>query len=382
MQYAQLKAQQNAQLQNSIGSGLDNAYKNKTLKVEAEKAKTAGLDLDKLAVPALIKMQAGQELDPQETAILKAWDLSETRKLAPDASGNYRKVNASIFDGGAPQGFDLGNLAKTPGFVPSNVQANVESQALPDSFAGGTAQIPAVSDEEFGNYPVLPVALPNGPLDMSMLQGASGQDALPEVPKQAGGFDTGLVAPVEARPPITVPPELAGNPNAAQKYLESAAGAEATAATDVKKAVDIKKGEAALTRQQKLTSIDGALGQMGDILEIAKDTPSGTLDSFAATVANKAGYPTKKSNAQADFAPRVTLLTTQVKNFIRSPGEGTFTDADQKLLNSMLPEDDDSVPTKITKLKAIQQEFQRIRDGQSGQKTPTNRGFKYLGMEK
>lgn len=381
MQYAALKADQNKQLLGSINSGLDSAYKNKALKIEQDKAKTAGFDLDKLAAPALIKMQLDpNSLTPEDTAILKAWDLSETRKLAPDATGNYRKINASIFGGmpnspsGAPQGFDLGNVAPIPSVEP-----------MPSSFIGGTNDVvePAAA-------PAIPLSVsdlqPTGDPNMDayrakmfeMNQGMVG-DALPPVAPKMSGFDTELVAP--QREPITVPPELEGNPNAKQKYLESAAAAEGSLATDVKKSLAIKEGESALTKQQKITSIDGALGQMADILKIAENTPSGTLESLAAKAANKAGFPTKKSNAQADFAPRVTLLTTQVKNFIRSPGEGTFTDADQALLNSMLPEEDDSVPTKITKLKAIQEEFQRIKDRQSGEKSTTNRGFKYLGTE-
>lgn len=251
MQYAALRDSQNKQLQASIGSGLDSAYKNKALKIEEEKAKASGLDLDKLAVGPLIKMQSGQELDPQETAILKAWDLSETRKLAPDATGNYRKINASIFGGvpnspsGAAQGFDLGNLAPS---VPS-----VES--MPSSFIGGT------------NDAVSQSPAPAVPLDVSMFQptgdpamdayrakmfeqnkGMVGDD-LPVVPQQDGGFDTSLVAPVNA--PITVPPELAGNPNAAQKYMESAATAQATIPLEVAKAGAVEQAKNKITLEQE-----------------------------------------------------------------------------------------------------------------------------------
>ena len=128
-QYASLNQRRNEQLQANISSGLDNAYKMKSLKVEQEKLANQGLDLDKLATPVLIKRQMGETLTPQENAVLEAWDLTETRKLAPDATGNYRKVNASIFDT-APQGFDLGTIAPVP---------PVSSQPLPDTFAGGVA---------------------------------------------------------------------------------------------------------------------------------------------------------------------------------------------------------------------------------------------------
>jgi len=385
MQYAALRDSQNKQLQASIGSGLDSAYKNKALKIEEEKAKNAGFDLDKLAAPALIKMQMDpNSLTPQDTAILKAWDLSETRKLAPDATGNYRKINASIFDpgmgSGKPQGFDLGNIAPVP---------SVES--MPSSFIGGT------------NDAVSQSPAPAVPLDVSVLQptgdpamdayrakmfeqnkGMVGDD-LPVVPQQAGGFDTSLVAP--QREPITVPPELANNPNAAQKYMESAAAAEGALSADVAKAGAIetakKVAEKKINSDAQIDSVDSAISSLDAMANDLGGAPSGALEGMAAKAANFAGFPTDASKSQARYESRVPLLAAKLKKFIRDPGEGNFTDADQKNLMMMMPDDKDSTPVKYEKLMAVSAELKRLKAEKTGanSSTPQDRGFKYLGTE-
>lgn len=396
MQYAALRDSQNKQLQASIGSGLDSAYKNKALKIEEEKAKNAGFDLDKLATPALIKMQMGETLTPQDTAILKAWDLSETRKLAPDATGNYRKINASIFDpgmgSGKPQGFDLGNIAPVP---------SVES--MPSSFIGGT------------NDAVSQAPAPAVPFDVSMLQptgdpnmdayrakmfeenqamvgdalpavgGTNSGEFLPPVAEKVSGFDTNLVAP--QREPITVPPELAGNPNATQKYLESAAAAEGALSADVAKAGAIetakKVAEKKINSDAQIDSVDSAISSLDAMANDLGGAPSGALEGMAAKAANFAGFPTDASKSQARYESRVPLLAAKLKKFIRDPGEGNFTDADQKNLMMMMPDDKDSTPVKYEKLMAVSAELKRLKAEKTGanSSTPQARGFKYLGTE-
>lgn len=252
LQYAALRQRQNEDLGNKLGNIAEQANQERLFnkKIAAEKA-SQGLDLDKLVTPVLIKMGSGQELTPEEQAIGKAWDMRETRKLAPDATGNYRRVNASIFgDAPTPQGFDLGMVAPI---------APVTSAPLPDTFAGGVAPMGAMSDAQFDAIPAAPLPVSGGPLNVGMLQptGDPGMDAyrakmfeqngamqdnLPTVP--AGGFDTGLVAPPEARTPITVPPELANNPNAAQEYLNAAAKAQATMPLEVAKAAATETAKA------------------------------------------------------------------------------------------------------------------------------------------
>ena len=372
MQYAALRQRQNEDLGNKLGAIGEQANTERlwNKKLEAETA-AKGLDLEKLATPALIKMQMGEELTPQDTAVLKAWDLTETRKLAPDASGNYRKVNASIF-GGVPQGFDLGALGQTGGFVPPDVQESVEAK-MPQEFAGGTSS-PAMSDAQFDAIQVEPLPVFGGPLNTEMLQ-----DALPVVPKQAGGFDTELVAPQQA--PITVPDELKAYPNAANAYAVEAARSQATLPADIAKAGAVetakKTAETAVNTEAKKRSLDSSIPLIEEIEKSIDETPSGYIENLGADATNLSGYSTKKSEAAGAMDPKIELLTNQLKNYIRAPGEGTWTDADQRKLDKLAPKPTDSTERKRAKLKSLREELLRAQ----GKKTPETRGFKYLGPE-
>lgn len=121
LQGAQLQQKNAEQFQTMLQNTQENKIKRQTLAADK-----AGLDLDKLIQPILIKQAAGVPLAPEELAIGKAWDLSNSAKLTTDASGNYRRANAPVFGGG----FDIGAVAPVGG------QAQSPEQVGPPAPAG------------------------------------------------------------------------------------------------------------------------------------------------------------------------------------------------------------------------------------------------------
>lgn len=300
LQGAALNNQNNQQLLNSIQGGIDNAMKMKALNLEKQKA---GFDIEKLAGAALLKSNMGIELTAQDTAALKAFDALETRKLAQDPTGNYRRINASLFD----------NLS----FPGASTQPSAPNLA-------GVVNPPPLGSRAQGSNPAITT-----PYDQIK----------PEL-----GFNTEAFSPQN----VIVPPSIEENPNAKQKYLESYAG---------------KTGEKAAETQGKGENIDNIITSIEGIIKTVPQTPSGAFQSFAAKAGNFAGYPNPQAEAQAEIEGTIPILLGQVKNFIRSKGEGTFSDKDQALLDRMLPKDTDSVPVKLKKLQAVSDEFKRIKSG-------------------
>jgi hypothetical protein len=395
MQYAQLKQRQNENLQNSIGGAVDDYTKAKENK---------GFDLKKLAETAVLKSEMGVKPSADEEAAFNAYQKMQSAELGWDAySGQpYQKYQPFGLGGGsAPSGgLDFKALGQTGGFVPPKVQASVEAQ-MPDSFIGGV-------NDAVGQAPA-----PAVPLNVSQLQPAydptidadraaafernqamvqgdalpvvgstNSGEFLPEVAPKMGGFDmNNLPNPYQ---PVTAANNLRIDPAAKAQMGRKAVEMEASANMELDKKraeanIEIEKEGAknAQSKATKISSLSSAIDSIDAISEIAPNAPSGRLEGFAASVANEAGYPTDKSIGQADLEPKIELLTTALKDYIRSPGEGTWTDADQRKLDRLAPDENDSTPVKLKKLQSLKEEFVRL---QGGKKTDFT-GFKYLGTE-
>lgn len=279
IQGAALQNQNNQQLLQSLQGGFDNAYKMKSLKLEQDKAKQSGLDLDKLASAALIKANLDpKSLTDQDYAVLKAFDTLETRKLAQDQAGNYRKVNGSIFD-------TLQNIGTKYEFGPNGISP--DKLGSPQGLNGPQN----VGPQGQGSNPAL--SLPYDqikPLDL-----AGVEEQLQGTPVGNQGLNVDAL-----RPKIQVPPELSNNPAATQKYLESAATEKAK--VDAEKQAAGPKAESSLknyvSQQQNINNtIDKAVGKTGWLsagaLEGTKDiggTPAANLEALLNTVAADSAF--------------------------------------------------------------------------------------------
>lgn len=280
--FAALNQRDNENLVKNIGNSVENSMKQKQFdkqyKLAEREAASKGLDLEKLASGALIKQNMGQNLAPEEMAALKAFDTMNMTKLAQGPDGNYRRVNASIF-GSSPQGgFDLGAAAAPTGFVPGQPVPSVQSEPLPDTFIGGTNLPPVAAD--IGANPNagmvqddLPTIDPNSPYAQKTQElGGFNLGALPKPAVSDAQFDaatpTGFnLNATKPRQPIQVPPELAGNPNAAQKYLEAAASAEASLPLEVAKVQATEGAKADAKNQEKLQAENDTLPILSDMLK-------------------------------------------------------------------------------------------------------------------
>lgn len=227
MQGAALRQRQNEQLLQNLQNEEELGLKRKALEAESG---LKGFDLDKLAGQALIKKEMGVELSPQENATLHAWDQINTTKLAQDPTGNYRRINASIFGDTTPAPAGFNSRALGP-------QGQGSNPAITTAYDQIT---PTLGDQWAANESAstMPSALPN--VDES-------QDIPAPVGFNAEAF----------KPP---PQEILGNPNAMQKYNETIAGK--TAEDQVKKQSERPQAEAKIMdAAAKINNVDNTITQ-------------------------------------------------------------------------------------------------------------------------
>lgn len=375
MEGARIRAAQDAQLQATLG-GVADRYAAKKQR-EADRA-AAGLDIDKLAPQVLVKMKMGQELNPQETAILQAWDAINTTKVAQDPiTGNYRKVNASIFDG-------MPSTA-TPRFVPES-SSNVpmaQPEFLPpvsDGFNIGALQVPSgVIPAPNKNAAALDFTGLPQPAPMQNQGGRLNIDMLGPVPAQP------VNAPVKLQAPV-----VPGNLAATQKGLEAAT----QGMVDLQKRsaeADISASEAGATKRAQMTQenqvnqeakvkgLKELNSSIDKLIESAKGTPSGVLQGTAATISSLAGKPNKQALARAKFESGKALSSLQSRiAFLK--GQGTITDSEAATAMAFIPESNDPYEIKLQKLNSAK-EYIKLLTGE-GEQAPSGPGFKYLGVKK
>lgn len=80
------------------------------------------------------------------------------------------------------------------------------------------------------------------------------------------------------------------------------------------------------------------------------------------------------------FEGAIAIMRPAIKDVVRGAGEGTFTDADQELMNRMLPSRVDSPEVKAAKLNMLDN-FVRAKLGQQIQTTPEERRNAFFGDE-
>lgn len=382
LQGAALQQRNNEALMNTFQGISDMALKRKALEIEQA---TKGFDIEKLAQGYQLKKNMGVPTTPQEKAAFDTFVQFESAERAVDpVTGNlFQKFQW-------PGASDYRTISEFPQNEPQRAGLNLDIMGPPSprgaldnppqQFAGGFA-IPPVEMAAMEGLPVGPQK-PLQKLDVSSL----GQPA-------PAGFNLDTF-----KPPITVPPELQNNPKAAQtateeaikgnidlqkKAAETEMGVSAAGAEAYSKA----KGEDAANKENTLVSLDTVLSSLDSLEKIIGETPSGGLQSTTAKIGNFLGKPNPQALAQADVDAAMPVILSNVKTVIRQKGEGTFSDADQKLLDRMLPLDSDSTPVKIRKLLAVKKEFVRLKSQRTEstdlyrEQNASNPGFKYIGRK-
>lgn len=337
LQGAALAQKDREMLLNSIKEGLSNNIEMQKLGVEREKSKLAGFDLEKLAQGYQIKQNLGVEASPEEKAAFDTFLQFQSSERAVDpVTGNlYPK-----FQWSGQTGLNLN------AFGPQGQGSN-----------------PAISQPYDQITPM--------PIDLA------------QVEKLTQGQPANVSGVVPGAPGLNLEIMRPRNPKAEQASIESDINASSAGAETYAKTI----AENAAERENTLVSLDTVLSSLNDLEKIIGATPSGGLQASAAKIGNFFGRPNPQALAQADVDAAMPTILSNVKTVIRQKGEGTFSDADQKLLDRMLPLDSDSTPVKIRKLVAVRKEFERlknIRSNASGaykEKNSQNPGFRYIGRK-
>lgn len=346
-------------LENTLGSIKEQKRYDTELEMRRKELENKGFDIEALAKSAAMKSEMGIEPTPEEIAGFGAYQKFEGAKLGqnPVTGDLYPKYRAFEL-GGKKGGFDLGGPVKPTGFAGGTTYPEIGNMGAP-SYAPAANDKPLSLADLQGMIPAM---------DVSQLEG----DALPKVeylpplPADAQGFNVNQFRPMTGEDNLRLP--TPANPVQEKMNYEARIDAAKSAANEQAKAnIDLQKEQQknVQSKAAKVSSLSTAIDSINAIDTLLSDpnSPSGALEGIAATVANKAGYPTQASLVQAELEPKIELLTTQLKDYIRSPGEGTWTDADQKKLDRLAPKEDDSLPVKIRKLKSLRDEFIRLQGG-------------------
>lgn len=377
MQFANQRAQEDANFQNALAQGINNYTTGRARKQELdlkkqELAKTA-FDIDKLSAQAAYKSFMGIPLTPDDQAALQVKSLFEGQKTTyqPDANGAIRAVSQpTIWD---------------------RFQQMQGGQQYQGSFPPMGQQQPAQGGMAATNL---------GPMPSISVDQLSPPAAL--TPQQAAALDArGNPFASEAAPlPGTLParkivaPQLpygATNTDVEAAKADiglqrTAAEADVTAPAKQAESYGATTGKLAAENEAKLPAIEGFIEELQSFgKENVAKLPSGALESGAAAVSNFFGFPTESAIAQADLDSRLPILLGQAKQIVRQAGEGTFTDYDAQALEKMIWKDTDSMPVKMKKyetiLGAMQRAQQRIGNKSKEFTSQIKPGFRYLGSE-
>lgn len=370
---------QGAQLQiasrNQLSNDLDNALK------LYQDAKTKGFDFDKLSQRAAIKAMNGTAT-ADDYNILGAKDLLDGQKIAYTQAPSGELIpttQPSIMDRLQGMGARQYNPSYPPlGAAPTPNAPMIQPTVNATGAEGALGPIPSIADSLLGQS----------------APGISSKPPAALTPQQQEALNArGDVMNRPAMPLPQITPPAGAGPKTVQAAQEAnvelsktAAQSDIAAPAKGAEAYATKTGQLAAENEAKLPAIQGFIQELTSFgEENVKKLPSGTGESIAAWVSNKAGYPTESAIAQADLDSRLPLLMGQAKQIVRQAGEGTFTDYDAKALTNMIWESNDSTPVKLKKYETILGAMQRAEKritGKSKEFTSQNKpGFKYLGSE-
>lgn len=357
---AELQARNAAQTQATIGNFFDKLAASKRQKLAEEKAKET--DYEGSAYRVLMDMQAGRTPDQGDLLRAQAWDtMNQSQNAVNPSTGEPFPKNSSIF----------GNLQAVGGAEYPSGGFYAPPVVQPQPMGGGDlptgGNMTYVDDIGLGNVN-----------DMVPPIGSNYDEVSGGVDRNAA---RGLPVPTNTKQRQTT---FEAQTDLAKQGISADIGASAKQA----EALATKRGEQQASAEAKLSPINEMISELEAIgTETINKLPGGTVQGIAAKATDMANYPNPGALAQARVDVVMPILLAKAKEVTRSAGEGTFTDADQKLLQEMVFDKGESTAAKMVKYNELLAVFKRSRDRITGkvteteQKTKGKPGFKYLGTE-
>jgi len=338
------------------------ALQNKLMQKQLQQAQE--VDIKALSDRALFDFYQGKPLDDQGRAAIQARAVMEGQKtqytqdpltgqLIPTTSDNAYSSFLSGLDGGQ--------------FKP----AQTPRSAMPPQVFGNMLGEPALED---ANIP--PVAQDTFSFDgyggMDPMQAS--QNAIAQRKQYlANGnpYDTGSALPVAPQLDDTALEMAAAEEAARQTVPYKKQFGEELAKTDVlpkneatKAAIGvmakgdevtaIKQAEYSSAKPKKLDAIGRIKSNMLEASKSLEDLPRGKIQQAGKYAASDiAGFPTKMATASAKINTLLPAIVQDIKQLVREPGEGTFTDADQALVAQMAFDPNAPLEAKLASYEAL-----------------------------
>lgn len=316
----------------------------KTQLMQKELMKQDQLDIKSIAEKSMFDFYQGRDLTPQGAAAIQTLAVMEGDKTTykPDGYGNVRAVTNpnpyQQFLGG------IGGGELKPGRVTRNqvpIQFGDSSMPLPAQTqlpgAGSYAPVDGLSlddiERSLPGYsgPMTPPSAPNMPARKTDLQRIFDD---PQIMNSPMGKKSMLDAALDLQKQMN-----SIGPGAAAKGAETYAS---------------KMSEYEAEKPKKFDAVNRILDNMKAIEPIIPALPSGMVGNFANWLASDfAGFPTMGAIAQGKIDAPLTAILMDLKQLMREPGEGTFTEGDQKLLNGMVFDKNNPLAVKLEQFNAL-----------------------------
>lgn len=369
---AELQARNAAQTQATIGNFFDKLAATKERKIAEEKAKAT--DYEGSAYRVLEALQAGREPDPADIPRALTWDkMNQAQNAVNPSTGEPFPKNNSIFGslqnaGGAQ--YPQGGFSAPPVFPADAISIVPQGQGAPMGGLPMGGNRPYANDIGLGNVD-----------DMVLPPVGDNYAEVAGMPAEARPAYRGLPVPTNTKQRQTT---FEAQTDLAKQGTSADIGASAKQA----ETIATKRGEQQASTEAKLSSVNEMISELEAIgTDTINKLPGGTMESLAASVTNMANVPNAGALAQARVDVVMPILLAKAKEVTRGAGEGTFTDADQKLLNGMVFDKGESTAAKLVKYNELLAMFKRSRDRLTGkvtegeQNTQGKPGFRYLGTE-
>jgi hypothetical protein len=336
------------------------------------------LSMDERDLQMIQRYQAGDR-SPEVQSYIDARKAMETGKTtySPDAYGNVRAVPAS-------NPFDM-------------LMENTSQPTLMDRHRAGEIGQPIIDDgtaysskddamvDRLMSLAQYEEETPQNPLSPQQWESMvmSGDTALPVLPEASDAYANSPVGDIESGK-ANVEVQKAGS-------MLPVKGAEADIAASQRGAETYagKTAENQAELEAKLSPLDNMIGELEALgTDTVSKLPGGGLESLGARASDFLNSPSEQALAQAKLDTALPYLMGQAKALVRQPGEGTWTDADQMLINKMFIGENESLQSKIQKYNDLLSIMKRARGRITGQKeeflqkTQSKPGFKYLGPRK
>lgn len=341
----------------------------KRAEIEAQKNE---LNIKRQAETALYKQNLGMPLDEADRAA-----IATMAQIAPPVytTDRFGRVVSQPSGWGAlveSQPLPSKPVGAGQDFNPEIARMR---QQLNNTYGGG-GQLPPRPDVQMLSVDDLQGFIPQNGVDPVDGVTPLGNANVPYNPPQAVVSDGGVSldpndygVPIAGQDPFAVPDYVSESPLGQEEKLKAGIDIQKkTQEQKIQEAFDKEKekraipteaatkfavttAEQAANMQSKLPAIRAIKEELRSVTEeTMRKAPSGKLQGFGAEAAAFFGVPTEKAIAAAEIETTLDMIFPNIKNLVREAGEGVFTDADARQIESINYSKDD--PYLIKKQKS------------------------------